>query len=74
MVLFDGKRIPYASNFLMSTASVWWYTVVQSNETPATWLEFNEAVIKEFVPEDHICRARDKLRKFRQTSSVSKYL
>ena len=74
MLLTDGNRILYASTFLTSTAAVWWYTVFQSNEVPIIWVAFKEAVVKAFVPEDHIRRARDRLRKLRQTSSVWKYL
>ena len=72
--LSDQSRIMYASTFLAGTAAVWWYTMVQSNQTPATWADFKVAITREFVPEDHVRRARDKLRKLRQTGSVSKYL
>lgn len=41
---------------------------------PTTWDLFKAVVVKEFVPDDHVRRARDKLRKLKQTSSVSKYL
>lgn len=72
--LTDANRITYASTFLTGTAAVWWYTVVQANLAPTTWDTFKAAVVSEFVPEDHVRRARDKLRKMRQTTSVSKYL
>lgn len=64
----------YASPFLSGTAAVWWYTLVQSNQAPGTWNDFKSAIVREFVPEDHVRSARDKLRKLRQTGSVSKYL
>lgn len=61
-----------ASTFLTGTAAVWWYILVQGNLVPGTWEEFEEANRKEVVPEDHVCRARDKLRKLRQIMSVAK--
>lgn len=72
--LTDENRILFASSFLTSTAASWWYTVVQSGQTPSTWEEFRIMVLNEFVPSDHVRRARDKLRRLRQTASVSKYL
>jgi len=70
----DANRIMYASTFLTGTAAVWWYTVVQTALLPNTWEDFKKAVIAEFVPEDHVRRARDKLRKLKQVTSVSKYI
>lgn len=72
--LTEANRILYASTFLTSTAAVWWYTLVQANTVPATWQEFKAKVIAEFVPDDHVRRARDRLRKLTQTTSVAKYL
>lgn len=72
--LTDGNRISYASTFFMGTAAVWWFTVVQSNNAPGTWVAFKESVVAEFVPPDHIRRSRDKLRKLKHTGSVSKFL
>lgn len=72
--LTEGNRIMYASTLLTGTAAVWWYTVVQSNLSPGTWIELKAAVVREFVPEDHIRRVRYKLCKLGQTGSVSKYL
>jgi len=74
MQLDESTRITYASTFFTSTAAVWWYTLVQVGQVPTTWVAFKEAVIREFVPEDHVRRARDKLRRLTQTTSVSKYL
>lgn len=72
--LNDASRVMYASTFLTGTAAVWWHTVVQVNQTPATWAEFKELIVKEFVPDDHVRRSRDKLRKLKQTTSVSNFL
>lgn len=72
--LLEANRILYASTFLTGTAAVWWYTLVQSNTVPTTWDQFKAKVVAEFVPDDHVRRARDKMRKLQQTGSVSKYL
>ena len=64
----------FASTFLTGTAAVWWYTIVQANEVPTTWIDFKKAIVTEFVPEDHVRRSRERLRKLKQTTSVAKYL
>lgn len=38
------------------------------------WIEFKSALSAEFVPPDHVGRARDRLHRLKHTSSVSKYL
>lgn len=70
----DESRIMFASSYLTSTAASWWYTVIQAGRTPTTWEEFRSMILSEFVPEDHVRRARDRLRRLKQTSSVSKYI
>lgn len=70
----DATRISYASTFLSRIDAVWWYTIVNTNQVPTTWDSFKAAVVDEFVPEDHVSRARDMLRKLKQVTSVSKYL
>lgn len=70
----DETRVTFASSFLTSTASIWWFTIVQSGNVPSSWSDFKSLVLQEFVPSDHQTRARDKLRRLKQTHSVSKYL
>lgn len=70
----DQNRIAFASSFLTSTAASWWFTIVQSNQVPSSWNNFRTLLLQEFVPHDHERRARDKLRRLKQTQSVSKYL
>ena len=48
--------------------------MVQAGQTPESWDQFKAAMIKEFVPEDHVRRAQDRLRKLKQISSVFRYL
>lgn len=48
--------------------------MVQANIAPSSWNAFKEALRTEFIPSDHVRRARDRLRRLRQTHSVSKYL
>lgn len=48
--------------------------MVNTNQIPTSWDAFKAAVVSEFVSEDHVRRARDRLRRLKQVSSVSKYL
>ena len=56
------------------TAASWWYVKVQCNQVPDTWEEFEIALRTEFIPQDRLRRARDKLRKLTQRTAVSAYL
>lgn len=73
-LISDENRIRLASSYLKGTVAVWWFNVVSSGNAPATWNEFKNKVSREFVPSDHAKRARDRLRRLRQTNSVSRYL
>ena len=64
----------YPSRLLKGTAAVWWYTFLQSHEVSGKREDFKKAVVTEFVPEGHIRRARDCLRKPKQAKSISTYL
>lgn len=70
----DENRIRFASSYLKGTAAVWWYNRVSIAAVSNTWADFKNAVIREFVPSDHAKRARDKLRKLKQTRTVVRYL
>ena len=74
VALNDETKISFASTFMTGTAAAWWYTLVVSNTIPKTWAEFQNAIFQEFVPFDSTQRARDKLRKLIQRTSVSDYL
>ena len=74
VALNDETKISFASTFMTGTAAAWWYTLVVSNTIPKTWAEFQNAIFQEFVPFDSTQRARDKLRKLIQRTSVSEYL
>lgn len=73
-VLSEANKIVYTSTFLTGTAAVWWYTIVQASQVLTTWSDFRKKVVTEFVPSGHIRRSRDKLRRLKHTTSVSKYL
>ena len=66
--------IEFASTFMTGTAANWWYTLVSDDAVPRTWEAFKLAVETEFVPQDSVLRARDKLARLRQKTSVSAYL
>lgn len=74
LVLDDATKINFASMFLKGTAASWWYVKVQTQQLPTTWIDFQTAVRTEFIPQDSLRRARDKLRKLEQRTSVSGYL
>lgn len=70
--LYEGNKILYAFTFMIETATVWWYKLAQENTFPTTWADLKADVIAELFSHDHVCRARDRLRKLCQTTSVSK--
>ena len=45
-----------------------------TNSIPTTWEEFEKALYQEFIPFDSVQRARDRLRKLYQKTSISAYL
>lgn len=72
--LSEGHKVMFASTFLTKNATVWLYTLVLGNKVPQCWEDFKKAIQSEFVPQDHVRRARDRLRKLHQTTNVSKYI
>lgn len=64
----------FASTLLTETAAIWWFTVVQSGKVPITWNDFKLALRNEFLPDDHVRRARDRLGRSTQSASVAKYI
>ena len=74
MAVTDDNRTIYAPISLTATGALWWYTLVKANQIPTTSVAFKTAIFDACVPDDHIRRAGDRLRKLHQTSSMSKYL
>lgn len=74
IVLNEGVRVSFASTLMKGTAAQWWYMLVQSGQAPGNWNEFLAKVRLEFIPQDSVDRARDKLRSLRQKTSVLAYL
>jgi len=70
----DESKIMFASTFLIESAAIWWYTIVQSNSTPTSWNEFVTLLKNEFVPADYLRQAREKFRKLTQRYSASRYV
>ena len=71
--LTEETKISFASTFFQGTDAARWYTLVNSNSIPKTWVEFEEAIIAEFVPFDSVQRSRNKYRKLVQRTSVTSY-
>lgn len=69
----QAKRM-FGTSFLPETAAMWWLTLVQNNKAPSTRQEFKQALSNEFQPEDHIHRARDRLRWTMKKGTVAKYI
>ena len=67
----EEEVVAFASTLLTGSAANWWYIVCQINEEPHTFQEFVNALRAEFIPLDHIRRARNYLSRLRQISSVS---
>ena len=74
LVLDEGTRVTYASTFLRDHAEKWWYGLVEAGQVPVDWNTFTARIRNEFIPQDSVQRARDKLRQLRQKSSVLSYL
>lgn len=63
-----------APSFLSETAAIRWFTLVQNNAAPTTLKGFKQSLLDELLPEDHVRRARDRLKMAKQLSSVPKYI
>jgi hypothetical protein len=74
IVLDQNTRVSFASTLLKGNAAQWWYMLVQSGQAPVAWDAFLAKVRLEFIPQDSVDRARDKLRTLRQKTSVIAYL
>lgn len=72
--LSDHNKKAFASSYLKDNATVWWCNIINSPCSPTTCMEFRNVLMAQFIPADHILRARYWLRKLRQTTSVEKYL
>ena len=70
----DTNKIMFASTFLVDSAAIWWFTMVNSSSALKTWVEFCTKIRTEFIPVDYVRRTRDRLRRLKQKTSVSKYL
>ena len=62
------------STYMTGTATNWWFMLVLEKKVPPTWEAFELCVENEFVPKDSIVRARDRLYKLKQRTSVAIYL
>lgn len=72
--ILDKTKIAFASSVMKNSAANWWYMLVRSGNAPGEWEQFKNGVKNEFVPQECVQRARDKLRNLRQLGSVSSYL
>ena len=42
----EQTKIPFAATFFYETAAAWWYTRVGSKSIPATWNDFESALLQ----------------------------
>lgn len=73
-VLTGKNKILFASSFLKSSAAVGWFNSVIETTLSITREAFKPVLLQKCVLVDQIKRFRDRLRKFKRTSSVWKYL
>ena len=74
VLLGETKAVAFASTLLQGSAANWCYIICQSNEKPSSFQEFANALREEFIPQDHVRRARNYLSRLRQLKSLSIYL
>jgi len=70
----DEIKINLASTFLKENTANWWYMIIQSGAPPRKCNELIESIRNEFVPQDSMRRARERLRKLFQKGSVASYI
>ena len=44
--LTEETKISFASTFFQGTAAAWWYTLVNSNSIPKTWLSLKKQLLQ----------------------------
>lgn len=71
-------RVPFASLLLRGSAATWWQAKAvdaarRNNDRIKDWDEFETALSAQFKPANSVERARDKLARLQQTSSVKAY-
>lgn len=72
--LSEEDMVTSAASLSKDGAAVWLYTLQVSDRLPGTWTEFEVATRDEFIPEGHERGAREQLRNYPQSTTVSKYI
>lgn len=52
----DASKFAFASFYMTNSAAVQWYSVVTQGVVLDTWEQFNNAVMHDFVPVNHVKR------------------
>lgn len=73
-VLSEPDRVRFASSLQKENAAVLWCTPQAANGLPQMWAEFETVICLHLIHPDHHMRARDVLRKCRQTEIVSGFI
>jgi len=67
-------RIPYAFMLLEGNARIWWKSQVKNGTESKTWKNFQKDISQQFSRIDESRKARDRLRKLSQKTSVQQYI
>lgn len=65
-------KVMFVSLFRSDTAAIWYFTLVHNIRTPDTWQKFKQSLMVDFLLDEHVRRASDRLKKAKQMGNVSK--
>jgi hypothetical protein len=71
--LSDYHQVMYAATKLSSTAHIWWTSQKKKGTSARRWEEMKMALIRRFVPPEHVNLVREKIDKLEQKYSVVAY-
>lgn len=71
--LSDYHQVMYATAKMTSTAHVWWTAQKKKGTSARKWEDLKQALIRRFVPPEHMHLIREKIDKLEQKHSVVAY-
>lgn len=70
----DQKMVELADCYLQDRAAVWMMGLERNNQKPRTVDELQTAMLREFVPQNERARAKARLMKIKQSSTMDSYI
>ena len=67
------NRTQLAATYLDGQAATWWRLLVTNGVAPVRWVNFREAILRQFKSPNAVFNARNRLAKLTQTGRVSDY-